>query len=352
MILYKNLSAIGFLRRNYAFKFLFVAFLGIHIPLIGLIFFVLFGEVHESPGLILLFTLLLTLVATAITLILLRKLTWPVQVTSEQLEAYRLSGKMPDLPRSFQDEAGILMANVQKTIEENSSLAAEKLDLVYLLSHDLRNFAANAEALARMIPEETDRATIDDYAKLIVDTTQQQFDFLENFIKLIRDEEEISKKLPVYRTVPINEIVAELNREKGGELSKKALALVIDNNVPKMQLPMDFDLLIRVLVNLLDNAIKFSERGSCIRIHFFEDRLKSVITVTDEGLGFPPEKAEELFRKFTPMARPGTENEPTTGIGLYLCRKIIDKYEGQLLAESAGSHKGAKFTVLFGTRPV
>ncbi|RZJ72246.1 HAMP domain-containing sensor histidine kinase [Flavobacterium sp.] len=348
MTLYKNLSSIGFLRKNYAFKFLFVAFLGIHIPLIGLIFFVLFGNANESPALILVFTLVLTLVATAATLILLRKLTWPVHLAANQLEDYRLKGILPNLPRGFQDEAGILMANVQRTIEENHSLGAEKLDLIYLLSHDLRNFASNAQALAKLIPDETDRNAINEYAGLIVESTHQQFSFLENFIKLIRDEEEISKRLPVYRHVSINEIITELNKEKGGDLSKKALALVVDNNVPEMLLPIDFDLLIRVLVNLLDNAIKFSERGTCIRMNFHQDKVRSVISVSDEGFGFPSDKADELFRKFTPMARRGTENEPTTGIGLYLCRKIVEKYDGRLIAESAGSHKGAKFTVTFG----
>ncbi len=352
MTLYKSLSSIGFLRKNYAFKFLFVAFLGIHIPLIGLIFFVLFAERDESPELILLFTLVLTLVATAATLIVLRKLTWPVHLAATQLEDYRIKGEMPNLPRNFVDEAGILMANVQKTIEENHALSAEKLDLIYLLSHDLRNFASNAQALAKLIPDETDQNSVNEYASLIVASTQQQFGFLENFIKLIRDEEDISKRLPVYRHVVVNEIIAELNKEKGSDLSKKALALVVDHNMSRMLLPIDFDLLMRVLVNLLDNAIKFSERGSCIRINLHDDKVKCVITVSDEGLGFPPDKADELFRKFTPMSRRGTENEPSTGIGLYLCRKIVEKYDGHLTAESAGSHKGAKFTVVFGAEKV
>ena len=149
MRLYKGLSTIGFLSKNYAFKFLFVAFVGIHVPLIGLIFLIVFSDVREEPALILLFTLVMTLLATAVTLIMLKKLTWPVSVSARQLENYRINGVIPDLPRSFKDEAGILMSNVQSTIEENHALNNEKLDLIYLLSHDLRNFASNSQGLAK-----------------------------------------------------------------------------------------------------------------------------------------------------------------------------------------------------------
>ncbi|MBD3581458.1 sensor histidine kinase [Flavobacterium selenitireducens] len=352
MLLYKRLSSIGFLSKNYAYKFLFVAFLGIHVPLIGLIFLVLFSDVQEEPALILLFTLVLTLLATAVTLMLLKKLTQPVQVASQQLERYRLQNVVPDLPRSFKDEVGILMSNVQSTIEENQALGAEKLDLIYLLSHDLKNFATNSQALAKLIPEESSRSQIDEYARLIIESTGQQFRFIENFIRLIKDEEDIAKRLPVFRTISIREVISEINKEKGNDFSQKALALVVENNKPQLQLPIEFDLLIRVLVNLLDNAIKFSERGSCIRLNFHEDEQAVTISVIDEGLGFEPGQADSLFRKFSPMARKGTENEPTMGIGLYLCRKIVEKYDGKLLAESKGPHKGAKFTVIFGTTVV
>lgn len=352
MQFYKRLSSISFLSKNYAYKFLFVAFLGIHVPLIGLIFLVLFSDVQEEPALILLFTLVLTLLATVVTLILLKKLTQPVRIASGQLERYRLQNIVPDLPRSFKDEVGILMSNLQSTIEENQALASEKLDLIYLLSHDLKNFATNSQALAKLIPEASNRSQIDDYAKLIVESTGQQYRFIENFIKLIKDEEDISQRLPVFRTISVRDIISEINKEKGTDFSQKTLALVVENNKPQLQLPIEFDLLVRVLVNLLDNAIKFSERGSCIRLNFHEDVQKVAISVIDEGLGFEPSQAESLFRKFSPMARKGTEDEPTMGIGLYLCRKIVEKYDGQLIAESKGPHKGAKFTIVFGTTVV
>ena len=61
MQLYKRLSRVGFLQKSYAFKFLFIAFLGIHIPLIGILFFVLYAPPSISSHMILLFALLIPL---------------------------------------------------------------------------------------------------------------------------------------------------------------------------------------------------------------------------------------------------------------------------------------------------
>jgi signal transduction histidine kinase len=69
--------------------------------------------------------------------------------------------------------------------------------------------------------------------------------------------------------------------------------------------------------------------------------------VSDTGIGFDSKYREDLFKKFTNQGRLGTANESSTGIGLYLCKKIIEKYKGKLLAESAGVNKGASFSVVF-----
>ena len=107
------------------------------------------------------------------------------------------------------------------------------------------------------------------------------------------------------------------------------------------------DLLIQVLVNLIDNAIKFSHPNSEINISVASTEEKLAFVVSDSGIGFDPKYSEELFKKFTNISRLGTANEPSTGIGLYLCKKIVEKYEGQLLSKSEGVGKGANFFVFF-----
>ena len=76
---------------------------------------------------------------------------------------------------------------------------------------------------------------------------------------------------------------------------------------------------------LISNAVKFSYFDSEIKVRIFSADSKLIITVKDYGMGFDRNQIEELFKKFTKLSRLGTANEGSTGIGLYLCKKIIER---------------------------
>jgi signal transduction histidine kinase len=77
----------------------------------------------------------------------------------------------------------------------------------------------------------------------------------------------------------------------------KKIKLDIEVTVDKAVLHIEEELLVRVILNLLDNAIKFSYVGSTIYLKFYDDKI--LISVRDNGLGFEPTQNEELFKKFT-----------------------------------------------------
>lgn len=347
MKLYSKLSTIGFLKNSYVNKFLFVTFLGIHIPLIGLLFFVLLGKNHSSNNAIIVFILLMTLFATALTLLTLKRLIKPIEVASRALDEYRINRTVSQLPTTFDDEAGLLLRNIQKSISDNEEYRSDKEDLVYLLSHDLRNFAGNAQALAKLILDEKPSQEVVEYANLIDQTTSQQFVFIETFIKLIQEEDEISKKIQVVKDIKIKTLLGIVNDQVGQKLAAKGIQMLTNVTVKKAKLKIDQDLLIRVLVNLIDNAIKFSFPDSEIKISVTTKNNELIFEVSDAGIGFDSKYSEALFKKFTNQGRLGTANESSTGIGLYLCKKIVEKHEGKLFAKSEGVNKGASFFVIF-----
>ncbi|MFV5702029.1 sensor histidine kinase [Flavobacterium sp. XS2P12] len=347
MDLYRKLSKISFLKNSYAYKFLFVTFIGIHIPLIGLLFFILYGKQTVSPNSIVVFTLIMTLLATGSTLWVLKKLIKPIEVASKALDNYRNTRVVSELPTGFKDEAGLLMANIQESIAENEKYINDKQDLVYLLSHDLRNFAGNSLGLARLILEENPSESIIEYVDLICESTNQQFVFIETFIKLIKDEDEILKKAIDAQNIQLLAVLSVVGEQVAQKLARKQIKLITAIEVEEACLKIDEDLLIRVLVNLIDNAIKFSFPNSEINVRVHLEKGELAFVVTDSGIGFNSNYKEELFKKFTNRSRLGTANEPSTGIGLYLCRKIVEKYHGMLSAESEGVNKGAAFSIFF-----
>lgn len=325
-----------------------MAFLGIHIPLIGLLVFVLLGKDYASTNSIILFVLLMTLLATGITLLFLKKLTQPIEIASKTLNDYRMNRTVPKLPVEFKDEAGLLLYNIQKTISDNEAYITDKEDLVYLLSHDLKNFANNAQSLAKLILDENPSDPIAEYANLISKITCQQLAFIEKFIELLKKEDEISKTIPVVNDINLSSVWNLVLEQLVHKTEVKNIKLIIDNNlVNEVRLKIEEDLLIQILVNIIDNAIKFSHANSEIKISISNKNDKLVFLVTDYGVGFDVNYKEELFKKFTTRGQLGTADEPSTGIGLYLCKKIVEKHEGELLAESEGINKGATFSVLF-----
>lgn len=344
---YKKLSKIRFLKKSYAFKFLFVAFIGIHLPLILLLFFILYGNLTMSANTIFVVSLVITIIASGITLFLLKGLIKPIEWASSTLEEYRKERTFSSLPTKYYDQAGLLMRNINETIQDNENFIQEKQDLIYLLSHDLKNFAGNPQSLAMLILEEKPSETIKELAELIYQSGSQQFQYIENVIRLLKEQDAVLKDPFDKKTIHFYSVVAAVESQVARLLKIKRIKLNTFIEVDKFNLKIDKELLVRVLVNLIDNAIKFSFPDSVITLRIYFEKEKLYVVVLDHGIGFEQSKSEELFKKFTMMSQLGTSNEASTGIGLYLCRKIIEKNQGRLEAESGGRNKGAIFTIFF-----
>ncbi|WJS92844.1 HAMP domain-containing histidine kinase [Flavobacterium johnsoniae] len=347
MKLYHTLSQISFLKRSYAFKFLFVAFIGIHIPLIGILFFVLYFQHNISPTSILVFSLVMTLIATGLTLLILNRLIKPIQTASKALADYRNSRKLSALPTEYTDEAGLLMCNIQESIYEAEGFINEKQDLIYMLSHDLKNFAGNPQGLAKLIISEEPTDSVKNLAELICESTNLQFRYIENFIKLLKEQDEVVKINQDIKTILFPNILPFINEQVEQRLLDKKIKLNLVLECVEAKLKIDEGLLIQVLVNLISNAVKFSYFESEIKVRIFAEDSKLILTVKDSGIGFDKHQIEELFKKFTKMSRLGTANEGSTGIGLYLCKKIIERNKGRLTASSDGKNRGAEFRIEF-----
>ncbi|PXY40722.1 sensor histidine kinase [Flavobacterium cheongpyeongense] len=347
MKLYHNLSKIGFLKKSYAFKFLFVAFIGIHIPLIGILFFVLYFNTSISPTSVLFCSLIMTLLATVFTVLALKRLIRPIAIASKALDDYRNHRRLSVLPTEYSDEAGLLMSNIQESIFESETFINEKQDLIYMLSHDLKNFAGNPQGLAKLIIDEKPSDAIKDLANLICESTNLQFRYIENFIKLLNEQDQVTKINQESRIILFANILPFINEQVEQRLIDKNITLDVSLEEQEAKLKIDEGLLIQVLVNLISNAVKFSYFDGEIKLRIFNENDNLVITVSDNGIGFNDYQIDELFKKFTKMSRLGTANESSTGIGLYLCKKIIERSKGKLTASSEGKNKGAEFKIEF-----
>jgi signal transduction histidine kinase len=113
----------------------------------------------------------------------------------------------------------------------------------------------------------------------------------------------------------------------------------------------DPDLLSQVMENLLDNAIKFSPNGGTVRIRAWTEQLEDpdgsqvMIAVSDEGVGIPPDKQEQMFELFYQVDGSTSRRFGGMGIGLALCKAIVEVHGGRIWAESEGEGRGSTFYV-------
>ncbi len=125
--------------RTYLGKFLFTAFLGVHVPLIALATYIALSISDWSVAApFLLITLVATLLGTLATQLVQRQLLAPMLITSQALDSYVRQRSVPDLPGSYTDEAGLLMGNAQFCITHLDDLLRMKDNLLAVLSHDTR----------------------------------------------------------------------------------------------------------------------------------------------------------------------------------------------------------------------
>jgi signal transduction histidine kinase len=107
----------------------------------------------------------------------------------------------------------------------------------------------------------------------------------------------------------------------------------------------DKEQMTRVLDNLLANAIKFSPEYSTITVAVEETNHQLTISVRDQGIGIPPSIAGQLFDPFTSAKRKGTAGEQTYGLGLYICKQIMEAHGGRIWFDNNTKAKGAVFFI-------
>lgn len=136
--------------------------------------------------------------------------------------------------------------------------------------------------------------------------------------------------------INLKEMLADIFESASGLLNNKALYLKIDNEEETdITLLMDRTRMRQVFVNLVGNAIKFTETGG-VTVLVEKSPRKIYIKVKDTGIGIPPEKLEAIFEAFNQVDTSTTRKAGGTGLGLPISRRLVELHAGHLWAESEG----------------
>jgi two-component system sensor histidine kinase VicK len=199
-------------------------------------------------------------------------------------------------------------------------------ELIAMTAHDLRSIIARIYGLNSLVEEEMQEHPDKELKKLTALITSQCKQGIDLTAGLV----------DAYKT-SVCSLTALLTRQitlYRYQAEKKGIELTTD--IPKTDIYVETHpiALIRVLDNLFDNAVKFTPRYGSIKITLISAGKKTIIVFSDTGIGIPQSFRPLLFEKNIQTQRPGTENEPSTGLGLYIIKQMTEKLKGTIWYES------------------
>ncbi|MFA5127224.1 MAG: ATP-binding protein [Patescibacteria group bacterium] len=219
-----------------------------------------------------------------------------------------------------------------------------KSEFLSIASHQLRTpISALKGYLSMMI--DGDFGPIPDKIKQVIKDLFESASRLARLINVFLNVSRIeSGRLKLEKhPLQVNDLIISVIKELGNQAEQKKLKLSYQE--PKTVLPLvnaDSDKLREVILNLIDNSIKYTLEGS-ITTSAYTDEHGFHFVVKDTGIGIDPEEAKTLFRKFVRGTGVAQIHTGGSGLGLFIAQKIIKEHGGQVWAESQGKGKGSTF---------
>jgi two-component system sensor histidine kinase KdpD len=220
----------------------------------------------------------------------------------------------------------------------------EKLQVALLnsISHDLRTpLVSIMGALSSLLQ---DSSLLDaEMRKELLKTAYEDSDSLNRLVGNLLDMTRVEAGTLKINAKPcdLRDVVGTSLQALKDKLEKRNVRINISQNMPEV--PMDFTLMMRVFVNLVDNAVKYSNQDMPIEITAEPSESEVKIEVKDKGFGIPEEDITHIFDKFYRAVKP--RQVTGTGLGLSICKGIVEAHGGRIFAEN-NSDKGATLTVI------
>ncbi|TDO28554.1 sensor histidine kinase [Sediminibacterium goheungense] len=209
------------------------------------------------------------------------------------------------------------------------------------VAHDLRTPISNISGIAKLMQSES--LSKEDQQKFFSMIDQASHSALMLINDLLQHNNSTERNGD-QKMVELNQQLSEWYPAFEFRAREKSIRVNIQYCVEELPVLIDIDRIERVMANLVTNAVKFSKEQSEIIIHTSKEPNYAVIAVTDHGIGIPKEKQENIFDLFGHSKRNGTAGEKGFGMGLSICKQIVEQHKGTITVESEEG-KGTVFYV-------
>jgi len=232
--------------------------------------------------------------------------------------------------------------------EKLSSLNKMKSNFVATISHEFRTPLTSINAYCETLLKNADNVDRDILKEFLV-VIDEESDRLMALIEDILDFSQMESGAIKFERSPcnLNEIIAVAAEELEKNFERKNITL--HKELPaedgEVTVRAERDLIKQLLINLLHNASKFTQDSGEVRIRLEEETVSARITVEDNGIGIPEDQVEMIFDHFTQVDNTSTREYGGAGLGLAICKNIVDWHDGKIWVENAPG-RGTKFVVV------
>lgn len=243
------------------------------------------------------------------------------------------NGAFDYIPKPFTPEE--IREVIKNALEARAGKQRTMLDLMAIVSHELKSPVSALHTTASTLYKGYFGQLSPEQMK-ILETIIRNCEYLEDIIRSYLDLSRMelnqldSFKEEIYFVKDVVEDVLTLP-EIADNTKKMAMVRNFSGDVRINGDPRLLKILVR---NLISNAIKYGNEGTEVKLGLEVKNSEMIFSVYNQGVGINPEDGQRLFRKFERLKQKGTEGVKGSGLGLYICKKIVDSHGGRIWFES------------------
>lgn len=239
---------------------------------------------------------------------------------------------------------GVLIAGVDVTAQVRAVRARD--EFLSIAAHELRTPVTGIAMGAQLLARRVARGDVGgERLERVVETIFKETGRLSALTDELLDVSRLQGGTLPLATQPVD--VAAIARDVAGRSGHRHPGRVVElvgADEPAI-VAGDAIRLDQVLTNLVDNAHKYSPNGGTVTLSVGREVDDVMMTVHDDGIGIPPLELPEIFEPFKRAANATQRQLPGLGLGLHICRQIVERHGGRIWAESGGPHTGTTFYV-------
>ena len=214
-------------------------------------------------------------------------------------------------------------------------------DFISTVSHELRTPLTSIRGFAQTMLSSWDKLD-DNSKKKFLEIIEQQSNRLIHLVENILSVTKLSNENLVLKKTGVNESITTATQLVKQKYPNHKFII---NSKKDAEIYADVEKLQQILINIIENACKYSEEGTEVKIITSSDEKNVWIKVQDEGIGIDEEYAEKIFAKFSRIDNPLTRKTQGSGLGLFITKTLTEKMNGTISFRNL--EKGTEFELKF-----